>query len=198
LKSYIDILEIKVTIRFSLLFCILVCSNIYAADTVTSSTVSSTVSNTTAATVSSSSNTVGTTTVDRTVNSAHAPSININNSDVCTNAKSAAIQTQVLGIAGGGSIRDVNCENIKLSRELFRLGMKVAAVSLLCNNDFRVFDAMYMAGTPCPYEGLIGEEAKQAWLANPENIPEGSILLVSLNEKIYVNSSSDDYFSRNR
>ena len=32
------------------------------------------------------------------------------------------------------------------------MGMKVAAVSLMCQ-DVRVFQAMEMAGTPCPYEG---------------------------------------------
>mgnify|MGYP003672655653 CR=1 FL=1 len=156
----------------------------HGADTVTSSTVSSS----TNSTVSSSSNTVGTTTVDRTVNSAHAPSININNSDVCTNAASAAVQTQVLGFAAGSAVRDVNCENLKLSRELYRLGMKVAAVSLLCNNDYRVFDAMIMAGTPCPYEGKIGDEAKEAWKINANLIPTGSIL-VRLNENQTIYNS---------
>ena len=156
----------------------------HGADTVTSSTVSSSNSST----VSSSSNTVGTTTVDRTVNSAHAPSININNSDVCTNAASAAVQTQVLGFAAGSAVRDVNCENLKLSRELYRLGMKVAAVSLLCNNDHRVFDAMMMAGTPCPYEGKIGDEAKEAWKINANLIPTGSIL-VRLNENQTIYNS---------
>tara|TARA_R110000796_G_scaffold251027_1_gene381499 strand:+ start:103 stop:558 length:456 start_codon:yes stop_codon:yes gene_type:complete len=131
---------------------------------------------------------VGTTTVDRTVNSAHAPSININNSDVCTNAASAAVQTQVLGFAAGSAVRDVNCENLKLSRELYRLGMKVAAVSLLCNNDYRVFDAMMMAGTPCPYEGKIGDEAKEAWKINANLIPTGSIL-VKLNENQTIYNS---------
>jgi hypothetical protein len=168
-------------------------SGALATDTVTSSTVSSTVSSTASSTVSSSSNTVGTTTVDRTVNSAHAPSININNSDVCTNAASAAVQTQVLGFAAGTTIRDINCENLKLSRELYRLGMKVAAVSLLCNNDHRVFDAMWSAGTPCPYEGKIGDEAKQAWKDNSDKVPNGSIFLASSNET--NTSSHTDYFS---
>ena len=150
-------------------------SSVWATDTVTSSTVNSTVSST----VSSSSNTVGTNTVDRTPNSAHAPSIHINNSDVCSNAASAAVQTQVLGFAAGKTIRDINCENLKLSRELYRVGMKVAAVSLLCNNDYRVFDAMWHAGTPCPYEGMIGDDARLAWQNNLSAVAPGSLLEVS-------------------
>ena len=42
------------------------------------------------------------------------------------------------------------------------MGMKVAAISTLCQ-DPRVFDAMLMAGTPCPYEGKIGPDAREAW-----------------------------------
>jgi len=38
--------------------------------------------------------------------------------------------------------------------------------------DRRVFDAMIAAGTPCPYEGLIGEQAKAAWEANPDKAPK--------------------------
>ena len=53
------------------------------------------------------------------------------------------------------------------------MGMKVAAVSLLCQ-DARVFDAMTMAGTPCPYKGKIGKEAKLAWEANQDDVPEDS------------------------
>ena len=53
------------------------------------------------------------------------------------------------------------------------MGMKVAAVSTLCA-DPRIWDAMYMAGTYCPYMGSIGSEAKQGWEENPDLVPEGS------------------------
>ena len=123
-------------------------------------------------TVTSTSSTVsGTTTVDRTPSTASAPSVVINNQDVCSTAASAAIQSQILGIAGGTTIRDLNCERLKLSRALFRMGMKVGAVAMLCQ-DARVFQAMEMAGTPCPYKGQIGVEAAQAWIDNPEKRPD--------------------------
>ena len=48
--------------------------------------------------------------------------------------------------------------------------MKVVAVSVLCQ-DVRVFDAMMMAGTPCPYNGIIGADARIAWDNDPENKP---------------------------
>ena len=112
----------------------------------------------------------GTTTVDKTPPTASAPNVMINNQDVCSTGTSAAVQTQIFGIAGGTTIRDLNCERLKLSRSLYGMGMKVAAVSLLCQ-DARVFEAMEMAGTPCPFLGKIGDQATDEWKANPHRIP---------------------------
>ena len=110
---------------------------------------------------------------DKAPPTANSPSIVVNNSDVCKTAAAGAIQTQILGISSGITITDENCERIKLSRSLYSMGMKVAAVSTLCA-DPRVWDAMYMAGTVCPYMGSIGEEAREKWEANSDMIPEGS------------------------
>ena len=93
---------------------------------------------------------------------ASAPSVTNSGSDVCLAGASAGIQTFGVGVSGGKSFRDKNCERIKLSRELNTLGMKVAAVAILCQDE-RVFFAMEQAGTPCPFEGKIGKEAKVAW-----------------------------------
>ena len=93
------------------------------------------------------------------------------NSDLCTTGTSGAVQTQILGVSSGGVVRDMNCERLKNAKTLYDMGMKVAAVSTLCQ-DRRVFDAMWNAGTPCPYEGVIGEQAKVAWNNNPDKIPK--------------------------
>jgi len=118
-----------------------------------------------------SSTLTGTTTVDKTPPTASAPNLVLNNQDVCSYPASAAVQTQILGFAAGTTIRDKNCERLKLSRVLYFSGMKVAAVSVLCQ-DPRVFSAMNMAGTPCPYMGKIGDEATALWEANPEKRPD--------------------------
>ena len=107
----------------------------------------------------------GTTTVDKSPSTASAPSIVINNQDVCTSGTSVAVQTQILGFATGQTITDENCERLKLARSLYGMGMKVAAVSVLCQ-DQRVFNGMMMAGTPCPYLGTIGKDAKVKWEEN--------------------------------
>ena len=113
---------------------------------------------------------------DKAPPTASAPSIVINNSDICKSAASAAIQTQIFGFASGITVTDENCERIKLARGLYGMGMKVAAVSMLCQ-DVRVFDAMLMAGTPCPYKGKIGKDAQEAWENNSDDVPEDSLML---------------------
>ena len=120
------------------------------------------------------SNTVSSTVVtDKSVPTASAPSIVINNNDVCKSAAAVSVQTQVLGIATGITITDENCERIKLARSLYGMGMKVAAVSTLCR-DHRVFDAMWMSGTPCPFMGKIGDDAKSSWEKNLDVMPDAS------------------------
>jgi hypothetical protein len=93
------------------------------------------------------------------------------NSDLCTTGVSGAVQTQIFGVSGGGTTRDLNCERLKLSKTLYDMGMKVAAVAVMCQ-DRRVFEAMLSAGTPCPYDGKIGEQAKASWEASPNKVPE--------------------------
>jgi hypothetical protein len=101
-----------------------------------------------------------------------APSmISGGNADLCSTGSSGSVQTQVFGVSSGGTVRDMNCERLKLSKTLYDMGMKVAAVATMCQ-DRRVFDAMIAAGTPCPYEGKIGEQARAQWDANPDKMPK--------------------------
>ena len=128
-------------------------------------------------------NTVSSTVVtNNTPPTANSPSVVVNNSDVCKTAAAGAVQTQILGISSGITITDENCERIKLSRSLYSMGMKVAAVSTLCA-DPRVWDSMQMAGTSCPYMGAIGDEATQGWKDNPDMIPEGSVIAAKWNKE---------------
>ena len=99
---------------------------------------------------------------DIPVNSANAPSYSAMSQDVCSMGVSGSVSTLGFGLSGGKHVRDLNCERIKLSKVLYDYGMKVAAVSILCQDE-RVFFAMEMAGTPCPFEGKIGKEALDQW-----------------------------------
>lgn len=112
-----------------------------------------------------------TTTVKSPPPTAVAPGITTMNSDLCAVGVSGAAQTQILGIAIGSTFVDKNCERLKLSKTLYDMGMKVAAVATLCQDE-RVFTAMMNAGTPCPVDGKIGEQAREIWLANPGRQPQ--------------------------
>jgi len=185
----------KLLVKYAVIAAVLLPSFALATDTVTttntantvsssSNTVSSssnTVSNTTASNTVSS-NTTGSTVIDKTPSTASAPSVIVNNSDVCVSGMSSAVQTSVFGAAVGTTFRDKNCERLKLARSLYGMGLKVAGVSLLCQ-DKRVFNAMMAAGTPCPFEGMIGTQAKQAWLKNPTASPEGTKIRADAIEK---------------
>ena len=107
--------------------------------------------------------------------SAVAPSIMSYSQDLCTTGASAAVQTQIFGISAGKSIRDENCERLKNSKALYDMGMKVAAVALLCQDE-KVFRAMEQSGSPCPYKGKIGAEAQKAWDENPEDRPDWHLI----------------------
>ena len=113
-------------------------------------------------TTTTSTTTNSTTGSDIPVNSANSPSFSSMSQDVCSMGVSGSVSTLGVGISGGKHVRDLNCERIKLSKVLYDYGMKVAAVSILCQDE-RVFEAMQMAGTPCPFEGKIGKEALDQW-----------------------------------
>jgi hypothetical protein len=112
-----------------------------------------------------------TTTVKSPPPTAIAPSITSINNDLCTVGASGAVQTQILGLSFGATTTDKNCERLKLASRLYDMGMKVAAVSTLCQDE-RVFTAMLNAGTPCPVDGKIGSEARAIWEQDPDRKPQ--------------------------
>ena len=156
---------------YALLWACLFTSLVYADTTqnnTSGSNTSITGGYTNATTYESGSSSASTTTNNSTSNirsappTASAPNVGAGGMDICAVGVSAGVQTFGLGVSGGKHFRDKNCERIKLARELSNQGMKVAAVSMLCQDE-RVFQAMHHAGTPCPFEGEIGKKATEAW-----------------------------------
>ena len=96
------------------------------------------------------------------VASAMAPSMSAFSQDVCAVPVSGAGNFGVVSVSGGTVMLDQNCVKIKLAKTLNDLGLKVAAVSVLCQ-DQTVWDAMEMSGSPCPMGGAVGAAAKKAW-----------------------------------
>ena len=128
-------------------------------ESTTTTTYEDGATNTTTSTSTTTSSSTGS---DIPVNSANSPSYSSMSQDVCSMGVSGSVSTLGFGASVGKHIRDLNCERIKLSKVLYDYGMKVAAVSILCQDE-RVFSAMAHAGTPCPFEGKIGKEALEQW-----------------------------------
>ena len=128
----------------------------YSAET--TNTYQSGSSNSTTSTTTSTTNNNSTIPVP----SSSAPSMSAYSQDVCAVGRSGGIQLPGVGLTGGATARDMNCERMKLSKLLNDYGMKVAAVAILCQDE-RVFESMEQAGTPCPFEGKIGKDAKAQW-----------------------------------
>ena len=128
-------------------------------ESTTTTTYEDGATNTTTSTSPTTSSSTGS---DIPVNSANSPSYSSMSQDVCSMGVSGSVSTLCFGASVGKHIRDLNCERIKLSKVLYDYGMKVAAVSILCQDE-RVFEAMLMAGTPCPFEGKIGKDALAQW-----------------------------------
>ena len=152
----------------------------------------------------SSSTVTGTTTVDRTPSTAVSPSVIINNNDVCKTGISGAAQSAWFGVSFGKTIEDLNCERLKLARSLYGMGMKVASVSLLCQ-DTRVFQAMEMAGTPCPIDGKIGQAARVIWDKEPYRRPDyqewrerrenkDKVAALDTHHSDYIEEDDDEYY----
>jgi len=100
-------------------------------------------------------------------------------SDVCSVSRAGGVSAGFLGFSGAYQQRDMNCERIKLSRALAGLGLKISATAILCQ-DPRVFVAMVSAGSPCPVNGKIGDEANKEYRKRGI-LDEDNNLIVSVN-----------------
>ena len=104
----------------------------------------------------STTNSTSTSNIKSAPYTSSAPSMNTSNN--CAMALSGGLQTFSIGVSGGKSYIDKTCELIALSTALRNSGMKVASISILCQ-DPRVFKAMFNSATYCPVEGQIGKAA---------------------------------------
>ncbi len=181
----VALLKNNLLLTFLLVFILSVSTVTFATDTNTQSNQSGSNTNITGGYTATTNNTYSggqtnttTNTTTSTTNggdipppSANSPSYSSMSQDVCSMGISGSVSTGVFGLSGGKHVVDENCERIKLAKVLQDFGMKVASVAVLCQ-DARVFQAMMMAGTPCPFEGKIGKEASDLWQTYEELRPD--------------------------
>lgn len=105
------------------------------------------------------------------VGSAITPSYMSNGVDTCLKGTGGSLQTVGVGISSGSYEVDPNCDRRRDAKLLSDLGMKVAAVSRMCDS-LKVWRAMFVSGTPCPIlqnsRLVAGKRAYLAIKMNPE------------------------------
>lgn len=113
---------------------------------------------------STTNSTSNSTNQETAVNSSHAPAMSVYSQDSCSLVISGGVTVMGISFSGGGYVMtDEACERLKKAKMLNALGMKVASISLMCQ-DPDVFESMYVSGTACPQmtddgRSVIGEEA---------------------------------------
>jgi hypothetical protein len=96
------------------------------------------------------------------VPSAIAPSISTMNPKICKTGVSGGANTGVVSFSGGFTVEDEHCARVVKAETLSNLGLKVSAVSLMCQDE-SIWEAMEMASSPCPFGGALGDVARRAW-----------------------------------
>ena len=104
------------------------------------------------------------------VNTAISPSLMSNGSESCLQSITGGVQLVGLGLSSGKYMQDTECNRRRDSITLSNMGMKVAAVSLMCQNP-NVWRAMMMSATPCPIikngKLIVGKSALLEIKRNP-------------------------------
>lgn len=105
------------------------------------------------------------------VGSAISPSYMSSGVDTCLKGSGGSLQTVGVGLSSGTYEVDIDCSRRRDSKLLSDLGMKVAAVARMCEDEV-VWKAMFMSGTPCPLQQggrlVVGKRAYLLMKSNPE------------------------------
>jgi len=119
------------------------------------------------------------------VNASNAPAMSIYSQSSCTIPLSLGMTVIGFSASMGNYYMDEACELRRKAALLNKLGMKVAAVSLLCQDE-AIFEAMSQAGTWCPYQGKIGKAAEEGWKAHfaEANNPTDGMRSMTWNEEV--------------
>lgn len=104
------------------------------------------------------------------VGSAITPSYMSNGADTCLKGSGGSLQTVGVGLSSGSYEVDVNCDRRRDAKLLSDLGMKVAAISRMCESQ-AVWISMFQSGTPCPIQHrgrlVAGKRAYLLMKSNP-------------------------------
>lgn len=101
----------------------------------------------------------------KNVPSVAGPNLTTSN-DTCMGSSSGSMNGPGFGVSIGSTWSDANCKLLKNSRELWNMGMKAAAMALMCT-DTANRDALEMTGFECPQTSRNKKIAQQSSAVNP-------------------------------
>jgi len=91
--------------------------------------------------------------------------------ETCLKGTSGSLQTGVFGYASGKYKVDEDCNRRRDAKMLFDVGMKVASIGRLCQNN-ATWLSMFVSGTPCPVLSngklVVGKRAYLVMKSNPD------------------------------
>ena len=100
----------------------------------------------------------------KNVPSVAGPNLTTSN-DTCMGSSSVSVNGTGFGVSLGSTWSDVNCKLLKNSRELWNMGMKAAAMALMCT-DAANMEALEMTGFECPQTARGKKIAQQVPAVN--------------------------------
>lgn len=100
----------------------------------------------------------------------NTPSMNgpalVSSNDTCMGSASGAVSAPGFGLSLGKTYNDTNCVMLKNSRELWNMGMKAAALALMCNDSANK-EALELTGFVCPQTEKANKQAAAAQAPAP-------------------------------
>ena len=103
--------------------------------------------------------------------SAISPSYMSSGQDTCLIGSVGGLQTVVFGVSSGKYEQDPECNRRRNSKVLNDLGMKIAAIGLMCEDE-DIWEAMFRSQSPCPFvlngKLIVGKQAYLVMKQNPE------------------------------
>lgn len=112
----------------------------------------------------------------KNVPSVSGPALSTSN-DTCMGSSSGSVNGPGFGVSLGSTWSDTNCKLLKNSRELWNMGMKAAAMALMCT-DAANREALEITGFECPQSARDKKISQQASAAgspqsnNQDNITD--------------------------
>jgi len=109
----------------------------------------------------------------KNVPSVSGPALTTSN-DTCMGSSTGSVNGPGFGLSIGGTWLDTNCKLLKNSRELWNMGMKAAAMALMCT-DAANREALEITGYECPQSAKIKND-KQLTSINPSKPSQAEVV----------------------